>query len=83
MRKSKQQTAIETEAQRKFAIAQGRTEGLKDALFLLGVGLGVGIASALSPKKPGKCPKQSLVFGACRLDENHDGDCDFERMLRP
>ena len=80
--KPKRKTTAEIEAQRKAAHAQGRTDGLWDALLLLGVGMGVGLANVLSSPRTGKCPKRSLVFGACRLDENHDGSCDFVGMLK-
>lgn len=58
------------------------SKGLQDALILLGVGIGMGAASALAPTESGKCPTKSLIWGQCRLALNHEGDCQPERMFR-
>lgn len=74
--------ATQIEAQRKADVAKGRAEGLLDALLLLGVGLGGGVANALAPSLPGKCSKRSLVFGPCRQNAGHEGICEYGRLLR-
>lgn len=54
------------------AADRGRAEGLREALVLVGLGVGIGLARALKPSRP-KC-----VLGGCRLDKDHAGLCQPE-----
>lgn len=47
---------------------KGRTSGLREALMLLGLGIGLGVASALKPRRCDKC-------STCRLDAGHKEAC--------
>lgn len=51
------------------AQARGRSQGLCDALLVLGLGLGLGIAATLTPPKCPRCGQAS-----------HEGDCAPERL---
>ena len=61
------------------ATAKGRAEGFCDALLLIGVSVGLGIAKALAPLAPERCSKRSITLGQCRLEPGHEGDCDPRR----
>jgi hypothetical protein len=66
---------------------KGRTAGLRDALLLFGVGVGIGLAKVLTPTQPGRCGKLhgnllGSIYGPCRLDADHEGACEPRSLFR-